>query len=168
MRRGRWGAGSWARPSRAASARPCRTARWTPTGPGRRPRRGTSAASSRHAAPTCSASRSTVSAAGTRGVGGGSGAWRPPRLTGSPPRGEPRQGPGRAGGGRGPRAGRTGSSAPASPGFNESWRLSAAASPGSVRGRGVFIHPREPPAEPSPAQPLSPLGCCSVSGCLRV
>lgn len=29
--------------------------------------------------------------------------------------------------------------------------MSAAASPGSVRGRGFFIHPREPPAEPSPA-----------------
>lgn len=54
----------------ACPARPCPTVRWTPTAPGRRPRRGTSAASSRHAAPTCSASRSTVSAPGPRGVGG--------------------------------------------------------------------------------------------------
>lgn len=45
-------------------ARSCRTARWIPTVPGRRPRRGTLAASSRHAAPTCSASRTTVSAPG--------------------------------------------------------------------------------------------------------
>lgn len=106
MRGGRWGSVSWARRSRAPSflrsfpPRPCRTVRWTPTVPGRRPRRGTSAASSRHAAPTCSASRSTVSAPGPGGEGAarpgwaGSAPWgartaaaASPAVRGVPPRG---------------------------------------------------------------------------------
>jgi len=56
----RWQLGS----EEPSLARSCRTGRWILTGPGRRPRRGTSVASFRHAAPTCSASRSIVSAGG--------------------------------------------------------------------------------------------------------
>lgn len=96
----RWQLGS----EEPSLARSCRTGRWILTGPGRRPRRGTSVASFRHAAPTCSASRSIVSAGGPgragppwwelpAGRGGRRGAPLPARTAAEPRRRRQRQPP---------------------------------------------------------------------------